>query len=243
VNGLAKIAAPLISLFRKGESTQLGALNEDQLLAFDTLKQCLISPAILAFPKANGQFNLETDASSAQICCCLFQAQSDGKLHPLGYWSHGLTSAERNYSTTENEFLATVWAILTLRSYLEGKRFIIRTDHLDLRWVLNLADAQGRLARWRIRIQKFDYKVQYLPGRSHHRAYMMSRLQSTDPSLCDPDSPVDTDIPCCFLFPIGMTRHCYQSMTFANINGATQPIRRSFPIRVVASLWTWMITE
>jgi RNase H-like domain found in reverse transcriptase len=97
VNGFAKIAAPLNSLLRKGESTQLETLNEDQLLAFDTLKQCLLSPPILALPKANGQFTLDTDASSSQIGCCLFQAQSDGKLHPLGYWSRGINSAERNY--------------------------------------------------------------------------------------------------------------------------------------------------
>ena len=196
MKGFAKIAAPLNSLLRKGESSRLNTLNEDQLRAFEALRQCLLTPPILALPKADGQFTLDTDASSDQIGCCLFQAQSDGKLHPLGYWSRGLTSAERNYSTTEKECLAIVWAILTLRPYLEGRRFIIRTDHHSLRWVLNLADAQGRLARWRLRLQEFDYEVHYLPGRSHHGADMMSRLQSTDPSLCDPKSPLDTDIPC-----------------------------------------------
>jgi hypothetical protein len=120
VKGFAKIAAPLNSLLRKGESPRLNTLNEDQLHAFEALRQCLLTPPILAFPKADGQFTLDTDASSDQIGCCLFQAQSDGKLHPLGYWSRGLKSAERNYSTTEKECLAIVWAILTLRPYLEG---------------------------------------------------------------------------------------------------------------------------
>jgi RNase H-like domain found in reverse transcriptase len=180
VNGFAKIAAPLNSLLRKGESPRLNTLNEDQLRAFEALLQCLLTPPILALPKADGQFTLDTDE----------------KLHPLGYWSRGLASAERNYSTTEKECLAIVWEILTLRPYLEGRIFIIRTDHHSLRWVLNLADAQGRLARWRLRLQEFDYEVHYLPGRSHHGADMMSRLQSTDPSLCDPKSSLDTEIPC-----------------------------------------------
>jgi hypothetical protein len=79
---------------------------------------------------------------------------------------------------------------------------MIRTDHHSLRWVLNLADAQGRLATWRLRLQEFDFEVLYLPGKSHHAADMMSRLQSTDPTLSEPTDPVDTDIPC-FLYPIG----------------------------------------
>jgi hypothetical protein len=139
---------------------------------------------------------LDTDASSDQIVCCLFQEHQDAEKHPLGFWSRGLTSAEKNYSTTEKEFPAIVWAVLHLRPYLEGKRFVIRTYQHSLRWVLNLADAQGRLTRWRLRLQEFDFEVLYLPGKSHHAADIMSHLQSTEPTLSEPTDPVDTDIPC-----------------------------------------------
>jgi hypothetical protein len=101
---------------------------------------------------------------------------------------------ERNYSTTEKECLAIVWFVIRLRPYLEGQRFIIRTDHHSLRWVLNLADAQGRLARWRLRLLEFDYEVQYSPGRSHHGADSMSRLKPADATPSE--KPVDTEIPC-----------------------------------------------
>jgi RNase H-like domain found in reverse transcriptase len=114
----------------------------------------------------------------------------------LGFWIRGLTSEKKNYSTTEKECLAIVWAVLHLRPYLEGKRFVIKTDHHSLRWVLNFTDAQGRLARWRLRFQEFDFEVLYLPGKSHHAADMMSRLQSIDPTLSEPTDPVDIDIPC-----------------------------------------------
>ena len=196
VCGFAKIAAPLNALLKKGESPQLRELTETQLRSFEILRECLLNPPILALPRTEGKFILDTDASSEQIGCCLFQEHDDKEKHPLGYWSRGLTSAEKNYSTTEKECLAIVWAVLHLRPYLEGKRFTIRTDHHSLRWVLNLADAQGRLARWRLRLQEFDFEVLYLPGRSHHGADMMSRLQSSDPTLSDPTDPVDTDIPC-----------------------------------------------
>jgi RNase H-like domain found in reverse transcriptase len=107
-----------------------------------------------------------------------------------------LTSAEKNYSTTEKECLAIVWAILHLRPYLEGQTFIIRTDHHSLRWVLNLSDAQGRLARWRLRLLEFDYEVQYHPGALHHGADMMSRLRSEDPAIAEPPDEIDTEVPC-----------------------------------------------
>jgi hypothetical protein len=63
-----------------------------------------------------------------------------------------------------------------LRPYLEGQKFIIRTDHHYLRWVLNLSDAQGLLARWRLRLFEFDYEVQYHPGALNYGADMISRL-------------------------------------------------------------------
>jgi RNase H-like domain found in reverse transcriptase/Integrase zinc binding domain len=196
VSGFAKIAAPLNALIRKGESPKLCELSEAQLLAFETLREKSLNPPVLTLPKAEGQFTLYTDASSNQIGCCLYQDQPDGMKHPLGFWSRGLTSAEKTYSTTETECLAIAWAILHLRPYLEGRRFVVRTDHHSLRWVLNLADAQGRLARWRLRPQEFDFEVQYLPDRSHHGADLMSRIDSTDPTLRDTSSPVDTEIPC-----------------------------------------------
>jgi RNase H-like domain found in reverse transcriptase len=48
-----------------------------------------------------GAFTLDTDASDHQLGCCLLQEQPDGTQKPIGYWSRGLTSAEKNYSTTE----------------------------------------------------------------------------------------------------------------------------------------------
>jgi hypothetical protein len=129
VPGFAKIAAPLNALLRKGESPALGILDKEQLAAFDALCGKLIHLPVLALPKKEGRFVLDTDASAEQIGCCLFQEQSIGPTLPIGYWSRSLNAAERNYSTTEKECLAIVWAILQLRPYLEGQRFLIRTDH------------------------------------------------------------------------------------------------------------------
>jgi RNase H-like domain found in reverse transcriptase len=131
-----------------------------------------------------------------QIGCCLFQEQPEGSPQPIGYWSRGLTSAEKNYSTTEKECLAIVWAVLQLRPYLEGQKVLVRKDHHSLRWILNLSDAQGRLARWRLRLLELEYEVRYAPGKQHHGADLMSRLRPADPAQANPTEPIDTEMPC-----------------------------------------------
>jgi hypothetical protein len=178
-------------LLGKGERPELGILTDEQLTAFNTLSEKLIHPPVLTLAKEEGRFVLDTDASAEQIGRCLFQEQVSGPKLPLGYWSRSLNLAERKYSTTEKWYLAISWEILQLRPYLEGQRFLIRTEHHSLRWVLNLSDAQGRLARWRLRLLEFDFEVKFSPGKEHHGADTMSRLQ-TEPEV---QPLLDTEIP------------------------------------------------
>jgi hypothetical protein len=160
-------------------------------VAFNLLRDRLLKPPILALPRSEGGLWLDTDASDGQLGCCLIQEQPNGKSLPLGHWSRTLNSAEKNYSTTENECLAIVWAITHLRPYLEGTEFTGRTDHHALRWVMNLSDAQGRLARWRLRLAEFTFKVEYHPGIAHHAADAMSRLPHQRIST----EPIEEEIP------------------------------------------------
>lgn len=66
-----------------------------------------------------------------------------------------------------------VWALFLLRPYLQGTRFVVRTDHKALRWMLHMDGAHGRLVRWRLRLAEFDYTVETKPGR-------YGRLQKND---------------------------------------------------------------
>jgi Reverse transcriptase (RNA-dependent DNA polymerase)/RNase H-like domain found in reverse transcriptase len=76
--GFTKIVAPLNILLRKGESLQLNSLSKEQLAAFETLRTRLLDPPILALPRAEGLFTLDTDASQEKIGCCFFQEQDGG---------------------------------------------------------------------------------------------------------------------------------------------------------------------
>jgi RNase H-like domain found in reverse transcriptase len=83
-----------------------------------------------------------------------------------------------------------------VETYLEGKHVVIWTDRNSLRWVLNFSDAQRRLTRWRLRLLEFYFEVQYATGKEHHGADTLSRLRPSDPSLVEPPTAVDTEIPC-----------------------------------------------
>jgi len=70
---------------------------------------------------------------------------------------------------------------LFLGTRLEGQGFLIQTDHYNLRWLLNMDIAQGRVARWRLRFSEFRYKVCTRPRREHHCADTLSHLPTLAP--------------------------------------------------------------
>ena len=226
------LAAPLNALLCKGMPPQLGPISEGGIAAFNALRDRLLSPPVFALPRAEGKIWLDTDASDGQLGCCLLQLQPDGKSLPLGYWSRTLNSAERNYSTTEKECLAIVWAITHLRPYLEGVNFTVRTDHHALRWVMNLSDAQGRLARWRLRLAEFTFKVEYHPGAAHHAADALSRL----PHQAVPFNPIDEEIPVCSVLSHALDAEVTRDHPCALEENSPSPIEE-IPIVTVSEMF------
>ena len=191
IRDFTRIAHPLNQKVRKDAPQSWDALTDEETLSFNTLKRALLTAPILALPREGYKYTLDTDASEYQLGCCLLQEQPDGALHPIGYWSRALSQAERNYSSTEKECLALVWAVQHLRPYLEGQQFTLRTDHDALKWLLNLRDPSGRLARWSLRLQEFDFDVVYKPGKSHALADGPSRMltEGLDKSFFDDEIP------------------------------------------------------
>lgn len=157
------LLAPMSALLRKNIRFVWSSPCQE---ALDKLKEALVSAPVLRCPDFNLPFVLQTDASGYGIGAVLSQVGKDGE-QVVCYLSRSLMPNERKFSTTERECLAVIWAIEKLRPYLEGSVFTVITDHHSLVWLNNLKDPQGRLARWAVRLQQFDFSIIHRKGKEH----------------------------------------------------------------------------
>ncbi|XP_076660824.1 uncharacterized protein LOC143364275 [Halictus rubicundus] len=170
IRNFSKIAKPLTDLTQKDVPFHW---TDKQQNSFETLKQKLCEAPVLTYPDFNRQFTLTTDASNEGIGAVLSQ---DG--HPCCYISRTLNAPERNYTTTEKELLAIVWAVKRLRQYLLGRKFVIRTDHQALKWLNNCKDPSSRLMRWRLKLEEYEYEIEYTKGKDDTAADALSRVHA-----------------------------------------------------------------
>jgi hypothetical protein len=81
-----------------------------------------------------------------------------------------MSPAERNYTTTEWEALAVVYSCKKFRHYLLGYKVIFHTDHDSLKYLVNKPDLSGRIARWILLFQEFNYEVVIKSGKTNSNA-------------------------------------------------------------------------
>jgi hypothetical protein len=83
----------------------------------------------------------------------------DKKLNVIHYASKTLDAAQKNYSTTEKEFLVVVFHCDKFRSYIVHSKVTIHTDHAAIRYLMAKKDAKPRLIRWVLILQEFDLHI------------------------------------------------------------------------------------
>lgn len=171
IPAFSSVIAPLTSLLKKGQKF---VWSEDCNTAFETIKSCLVSAPCLSCPDFNLPFVLQCDASDFGIGCVLTQKFPEGE-KVICYLSRSLSKQERRYTVTERECLAVIYSIEKLRGYLEGTKFTVITDHYSLLWLNNLKDPLGRLGRWAVRLQQFDFDVIHRKGKEHFAPDLLSR--------------------------------------------------------------------
>jgi transposase InsO family protein len=192
VKDYAKIAKPLNDLLagnggqtnrkkRKLQKSLSWKWEQEQQVAFETLKEKLMTPPILAFPDYTKPFILHIDASLRGLGAVLLQKQENQE-RVIAYASRGLKVSERNYPAHKLEFLALKWAV-TDRFYdmLYGNQFEVITDNNPLTYVLGTAKLDATGHRWIAALAGFDFSIKYRPGRKNQDADSLSRLPPKTP--------------------------------------------------------------
>ena len=174
IKDYSSIAASLTDLTRKGVSNKV-PWNEQNETAFDSLKKSLLSKPVLKLPDLNRQFILRTDASDVGLGAVLLQ-DYEGKLLPVSYSSRKLLDREKNYSISEKECLAIVWAVEKYMKYLFGTEFIVQTDHEALKYMESKKFTNARLMRWSLSLQPYKMKIQHIKGIKNIGADYLSRM-------------------------------------------------------------------
>jgi len=133
-------------------------------------------------------FELMCDASDFAVGAVLGQ-RKDKKPHVIYYASKTLNDAQLNYTTTEKELLAVVFALDKFRSYLVGSLVIVFTDHAALKYLLIKQDAKPHLIRWILLLQEFNLEIRDKKGVENVVADHLSRLSSYE-TIID-ESPIN----------------------------------------------------
>ena len=199
IRGFAHIAAPLHRLTEK-QSTYMW--TPECQTAFETLQSALTSESLMAYPTKTGMFVLDTDASDSGIGAVLSQIQETSEEdefeeRPIAFASKSLTRAQRHYCVTRRELLAIVVFVQNFRHYLLGRKFLIRTDHSSLRWLLNFKNPTDQMARWLEILSQYDFHIQHRAGKKHCNADALSRIPEGLGECDEYDGQVElSSLPC-----------------------------------------------
>jgi len=199
IRNFSKIASPLNCLLEAGQSFDWTCDCEE---AFLELRNVLTGDEVMALPNDTGLFVLDTDASGRGIGAVLSQIQyceTAGKEieRPISFASKTMTKSQRNYCVTKKEMLAVVTFVQHFKQYLMGRKFVIRTDHSALRWVMSFKEPENQMARWLEILSQYDFSIIHRKGRKHENADFMSRL-ACDPVECEcyDGQSILSDLPC-----------------------------------------------
>ena len=137
----------------------------------------MASAPILVFPDWNKEFHVHVDASSIMMGVVLAQPGEGYLDHLIAFTSRKLSFTEKNYTTTKREGLTMVYVLQKFRHYLLEGHFKMFTNHSALKYLVNKLVLGGKIFRWLILFQEFDFEIIVKSGRLNSIPDHFSRIE------------------------------------------------------------------
>ena len=173
IKDFSKIARPLCRLLEKDIKFNFDDSCKD---AFEEIKIRLVQAPIMAAPDWDQEFEMMCDASDFAMGAVLGQ-RKEKIFRAIYYASRTFNEAQENYSTTEKEMLAIVFACEKFRPYILGSHVIVHTDHAAIKYLMSKREAKPRLIRWVLLLQEFHLEIKDKKGCDHVIADHLSRVE------------------------------------------------------------------
>ncbi|KAL1447039.1 hypothetical protein WDU94_005679, partial [Cyamophila willieti] len=180
---MSTVLSPLYELLKKNTKF---AWSEKQNMAFQKVKQMLLSTDVLTHYDPNLDIVVSCDSSAYGIGGVIAHKMPDGSERPIAFTSRTLNSSEKNYACIHKEALAIVYTIKQFNQFLYGRQFTLRTDHKPLVSIFHPNKsipvmAAGRLQRYALFLLGYNFDIEFC-GSTSNIADMLSRLPLQQPS-------------------------------------------------------------
>lgn len=189
VSNLAEKQHPLLKFIKGNKKRDKSKLEWTEITdnAFLACKEALVGATLLGFPSETAKLAVVVDASNTSLGGALQQLKGDS-WQPISFFSRKLSPAEQNYSAYDRELLAIYASIKYFKYMLEGREFVVFTDHKPLIYMFNHKTDQvsPRRIRHMSFIGQFTTDIRHISGMENVVADTLSRISTIDfPSTVD----------------------------------------------------------
>jgi hypothetical protein len=173
VHNYGAIAAPLTTLLKK----EGFVWPDEATAAFSALKGAVTTTPVLTLPDFTKSFVVECDASTYGFRVVLIQ-----EAHPIAFFNRPVAPRHRSLAAYERELIGLVLAVRHWWSYLWGRRFIVKTDHYNLKYLLDQRLATISQHHWVGKLLGFDFSVEYKSGATNTVGRWPTRSRAATPT-------------------------------------------------------------